>query len=181
MTLLIFGATGQVARELQRRAPGAVYLDRSAADLSDPAACAAAIRAQAPTAVINAAAWTAVDKAETEEAAATVINGAAPTAMAEACAALGVPFVQISTDYVFDGTGETAFLPDHPTAPLGAYGRGKLTGEDGVRAAGGAYAILRASWVFSAHGANLARLARSCIFGLLREHVENKRLIDGQT
>jgi dTDP-4-dehydrorhamnose reductase len=157
MTLLVFGATGQVATELRHLAPDAVYLGRDRADLSDPAACAAAIRAHGPHAVINAAAWTAVDKAETEEAAATVVNGDAPAAMAQACAGLGIPFVHISTDYVFDGAGDTPFAPDHPTAPLGAYGRSKLAGEEGVRAAGGTHAILRTSWVFSSHGANFLK------------------------
>ncbi|MCL4676783.1 MAG: sugar nucleotide-binding protein, partial [Pararhodobacter sp.] len=126
MTLLVFGRTGQVATELQGLAPDAIYLGREAADLADPAACAAAIRAQNPTAVINAAAWTAVDQAEAEEAAATVVNGDAPAAMARECAARGIPFVHISTDYVFDGSGETPFAPGDPTAPLGAYGRSKL-------------------------------------------------------
>lgn len=157
MRLLVFGKTGQVARELQRLAPEARFLSRAESDLSDPEACAAAIRAHAPEAVINAAAWTAVDRAETEEAAATVINAAAPTAIARACADLGIPFVQISTDYVFDGAGETPFAPDHPTAPLGAYGRSKCAGEEGVRAAGGPHVILRTSWVFSAHGANFLK------------------------
>lgn len=154
---LIFGKTGQVATELQALLPEAVFLGRETADLADPVACAAQIAALRPRAVINAAAWTAVDKAETEEPAATVVNGAAPAAMARACADLGIPFVHISTDYVFDGRGETAFAPDHPTAPLGAYGRSKLAGEEGVRAAGGVYAILRTSWVFSAHGANFVK------------------------
>ena len=157
MTLLIFGRTGQVATELARIAPGAVFLGRDQADLMDPAACAAAIRAHRPAAVINAAAWTAVDKAETEEAAATVVNGDAPGAMARECAALGVPLVHISTDYVFDGAGTLPFAPDHPTAPLGAYGRSKLAGEQAVRAAGGAHVILRTSWVFSAHGSNFLK------------------------
>ena len=155
--LLVFGRTGQVATELQRLVPEAQFLGRDQADLMDPSACAAAIRAARPAAVINAAAWTAVDRAETEEAAATVVNGAAPTAMAAACAELGSPFVQISTDYVFDGAGETAFAPDDPVAPLGAYGRSKLKGEEGVRAAGGVHAILRTSWVFSAHGNNFLK------------------------
>lgn len=154
---LIFGATGQVATELQRLAPGAVFLGREAADLMDPAACAAAIRVHAPRAVINAAAWTAVDKAETEEAAASVVNGDAPAAMARECAALGIPFVHVSTDYVFDGAGTAPFAPDHPTAPLGAYGRSKLAGETGVRVAGGVHVILRTSWVFSAHGNNFLK------------------------
>lgn len=157
MKLLVFGKTGQVARELQRLAPDATYLGREEADLLDPAACAAAIAAHDADAIINAAAWTAVDKAETEEAAATVVNGHAPTAMAGAAAAKGIPFLHISTDYVFDGTGDQPFTPDHPTGPLGAYGRSKLAGEEGVRAAGGNHLILRTSWVFSAHGANFVK------------------------
>ena len=163
MKLLVFGQTGQVARELARRAPPGVtltQLDRAQADLSDPAACAAAILASDADAVINAAAWTAVDKAEAEEAAATVINGDAPAAMASACAAKGLPFLHISTDYVFDGAGTTPFAPDHPTAPLGAYGRSKLRGEQGVMAAGGNALILRTSWVVSAHGANFVKTMR---------------------
>ncbi len=155
--ILVFGKTGQVARELARLVPEARYLGREDADLSDPAACAAAIAAHRPEAVINAAAYTAVDRAETDAARATLINGAAPAAMARACAALAVPFVHISTDYVFDGAGSEPFTPDHPTAPLNAYGRSKLIGEDGVRSAGGAHVILRTSWVFSAHGNNFVR------------------------
>ena len=163
LLILVFGQTGQVARELARRAPPGVsliQLDRAQADLSDPAACAAAILASDADAVINAAAWTAVDKAEAEEAAATVINGDAPAAMASACAAKGLPFLHISTDYVFDGAGTTPFAPDHPTAPLGAYGRSKLHGERGVMAAGGNALILRTSWVVSAHGANFVKTMR---------------------
>jgi len=155
--ILVFGQSGQVATELQHVQPNALCLGRAQADLSDPDACAAAIRAHAPRAVINAAAYTAVDRAEEEEALATAINAAAPAAMARACAALGIPLVHISTDYVFDGAGNAPFAPDHPTAPLGAYGRSKLKGEQGVRAAGGTHAILRTSWVFSAHGANFVK------------------------
>jgi dTDP-4-dehydrorhamnose reductase len=157
MKLLVFGKTGQVARELQRLAPDATYLGREDADLMNPAACAKAIKAHDADAIINAAAWTAVDKAETEEAAATTVNGDAPTAMAQAAAAKGIPFLHISTDYVFDGTGTQPFTPDHPTGPLGAYGRSKLKGEEGVRAAGGPHLILRTSWVVSAHGANFVK------------------------
>lgn len=155
--ILVFGKSGQVATELQRLCPDAVYLGRAQADLSDPEACRAAIKAHAPRAVINAAAYTAVDRAETEEALATRINGDAPAAMAMACAQLGIPMVQISTDYVFDGAGTAPFAPEHPTAPLGAYGRSKLIGENGVRAADGPHAILRTSWVFSAHGNNFVK------------------------
>jgi len=158
MKVLVFGQTGQVARELARRCPAGVsarFLGRDQADLMHPAACAAAI-ADCDV-VINAAAWTAVDRAETEEAAATVVNGAAPTAMAQRCAALGLPFLHVSTDYVFDGSGDAPFRPDHPTAPLGAYGRSKLAGEQGVLAAGGRALILRTSWVVSAHGTNFVK------------------------
>ena len=157
MKLLVFGQTGQVARELQRLAPDAVYLGRDQADLMDPAACFSAIAAHDTDAIINAAAWTAVDKAESEEPAATIVNGDAPTAMAQAAAAKGLPFLHISTDYVFDGTGDQPLTTAHPTGPLGAYGRSKLAGEIGVRAAGGPHAILRTSWVVSAHGANFVK------------------------
>ena len=86
-----------------------------------------------------------------------VVNGHAPGAMAQACADLGAPLVQISTDYVFDGAGTLPFRPSDPTAPLGAYGRSKLVGEEAVRASGAHHVILRTSWVFSAHGANFVK------------------------
>lgn len=156
MSILVFGKTGQVATELQAAAP-VTALGRAEADLSDPAACAAAIHAHAPAMVINAAAYTAVDKAETEEALATTVNADAPEAMAQACADLGIPFVHISTDYVFAGGGTAPWSPDAPTAPVGAYGRSKLAGEERVRAAGGAHVILRTSWVVSAHGGNFVK------------------------
>lgn len=155
--MLIFGKTGQVARELARLAPDAQFLGREEADLSDPAACAALIRQIEPDMVINAAAYTAVDKAEDEEDLATLVNGAAPTAMAQAAQEVGAPFVHISTDYVFDGTGEAPWQVSDATGPIGAYGRSKLVGEEGVRGAGGAFAILRTSWVFSAHGGNFVK------------------------
>jgi dTDP-4-dehydrorhamnose reductase len=158
MRILVFGQTGQVATELARRLPAGMtarFLGRDRADLSDPAACAAQVGDC--DAVINAAAWTAVDRAETEEAAATVVNGEAPAAMARACAAKGLPFLHISTDYVFDGAGDRPFRPDDPTGPLGAYGRSKLAGEIGVRDSGARALILRTSWVVSAHGANFVK------------------------
>lgn len=155
--ILVFGKTGQVATELQSLVPDAQFACRADADLTEPAACAALIEKIKPSAVINAAAYTAVDKAEDDEATAALVNGAAPAAMAKACASLDIPFVHISTDYVFDGSGNTPFVTDHPTAPLGAYGRTKRDGENGVRAAGGRFAILRTSWVFSAHGNNFLK------------------------
>lgn len=154
--ILTFGKTGQVARELALL-EGVTSVGRAGADLSDPQACAALIAELHPAAVINAAAYTAVDRAEEEEKQAAVINGQAPGAMAQACAALAIPFVHISTDYVFDGQGNQPWTPADLVAPQNAYGRSKLLGEEAVRAAGGSYAILRTSWVVSAHGANFVK------------------------
>ena len=154
--ILVFGKTGQVATELQRFG-GVTALGREQADLSDPAACTDAIRHLAPKAVINAAAYTAVDRAEDEEHLATVINGDAPTAMATACAALGIPLIHISTDYVFAGTGDAPWHPNDPTEPQNAYGRSKLAGEMGIHNSSAVHAILRTSWVVSAHGANFVK------------------------
>ena len=157
MRLVVFGQTGQVARELARRAPGATFLDRAAADFSNPDRIAEVARSVPADVFVNAAAYTAVDRAESEEELATVVNGLSVGALAEAAAGRGLPVVHISTDYVFDGAGEAARRPDEPTAPLGAYGRSKLVGEERLRAAGGPYAILRTSWVFSAHGQNFVK------------------------
>ena len=155
--ILVFGKTGQVATQLQRLGD-VVALGRDQADLSNPAACADAIRTHAPRAVINAAAYTAVDRAEEEEAMATIINGDAPTAMAQACAELDIPLIHISTDYAFAGTGDAPWHPDDPTAPQNAYGRSKLAGEIGIRDSGAVHVILRTSWVVSAHGANFVKI-----------------------
>lgn len=160
MRLLVFGQSGQVAQELARRLPQGVtaeFLPRERADLRDPALCARRVAEARADAVINAAAWTAVDLAETHEAEAMVINAEAPGAMARACAARDLPFLQISTDYVFPGTGDQPFAPGDATGPLGAYGRTKLAGEEAVRAAGGCHLILRTAWVFSAHGNNFVK------------------------
>ena len=155
--ILVFGKSGQVARELAVLTPEARFLSREEADLSDPAACAAQITTLRPSVVINAAAYTAVDKAEEEEARATVVNGEAPGAMARACADLGIPFLHISTDYVFDGQGDQPRRPSDPAAPVNAYGRSKSAGEIAVAESGAHYAVLRTSWVFSAHGSNFVK------------------------
>jgi dTDP-4-dehydrorhamnose reductase len=157
LRLLVFGRTGQVATELLRLAgPGLAVeaLGRDRADLSEPNACAAAIDRAEADVVVNAAAWTAVDRAEVEEDAAHVVNAAAPGAIALACAARRMPFLHVSTDYVFDGSGETPRAEDAPVAPLNAYGRSKLAGERAVAAAGGQHVVLRTSWVFAGHGSN---------------------------
>lgn len=160
MKLLVFGRTGQLATELAAPAgPGLqiTCLDRAAADLSDPIACAGVMRKAECDAAIIAAAWTAVDKAESDEAAAQLVNGASPAAIAQAAAARGIPLLHVSTDYVFGGQGTAPWRPSDPVGPLGAYGRSKLAGEQAVRAAGGPHAILRTSWVVSAHGTNFVK------------------------
>ncbi len=160
MKALVFGTTGQLGIELARRAPRGVALialGREVADLTDPLACAGLIASTNPDIVINAAAYTAVDAAEKDRETAHLVNAAAPGAMARAVAQRGAPFLHVSTDYVFDGSGTRAWREDDPVAPLGAYGQTKLDGERAIAAAGGAHVILRTSWVFSAHGKNFVK------------------------
>jgi dTDP-4-dehydrorhamnose reductase len=160
MKILVFGHSGQVATELRALNSDDVQitaLARADADLTDPAACATAINARAPDAVINAAAYTAVDKAESDEKTAQIINADAPAAMAQACAARDIPFVSISTDYVFSGAGDTPWAPADATDPQSVYGRTKRDGEVAIVKAGGRYAVLRTSWVVSAHGNNFVK------------------------
>ncbi|MDR7194352.1 dTDP-4-dehydrorhamnose reductase [Luteimonas terrae] len=170
MTSLVFGANGQVGRELLRAfAPlGDVVAttrtgtlpDGSAcltADFSDPESVVALLDATRPTRVINAAAYTAVDKAESEPAAAQAANAETPGAIARWCVVHDVPLVHYSTDYVFDGSGTRPYRPEDATAPLGVYGASKLAGENAIRAAGGRHLILRTAWVYAAHGQNFLR------------------------
>ena len=173
MTILVFGRSGQVARSLSERAGEAsaplVFLGRDQADLSLPEQCAAAIREQRPAAVINAAAWTAVDAAEESEAEASVVNGEAPGVMATTCAELAIPFLHVSSDYVFDGSGVLPWAPSAPAEPLGAYGRSKALGETRIRESGARAVVLRTSWVFSPFGANFVKT-------MLRLGAERERL-----
>ncbi|SDX67358.1 dTDP-4-dehydrorhamnose reductase [Sulfitobacter pontiacus] len=160
MKILVFGYNGQVATELRALDGDDVQitaLARTDADLTDPAACAAAIDAHAPDAVINAAAYNAVDKAESDADTAQIINADAPTAMAQACAAHDIPFVSISTDYVFSGAGNSPWTPADQTDPQGVYGRTKRDGEIEIAKSGGRYAVLRTSWVVSSHGNNFVK------------------------
>jgi dTDP-4-dehydrorhamnose reductase len=166
--ILVVGRNGQVARELAKLGPprGAemAFVGRERFDLlsDDPAAL---IEAFEPDLVINAAAYTAVDKAESEPEAAFRLNRDAPAAMARACAAADVPFVHFSTDYVFDGTKPDPYVEDDPICPLGIYGLSKAEGEAQVRDAGARSGIIRTSWVYSSFGANfvktMLRLAES--------------------
>lgn len=159
---LSFGFSGQVATEL-RRIAGASHdlalkaVPRAEADLENPRRCAEIIAEAEADIVINAAAYTAVDKAEEEEARALLINGDAPGAMAEAAARRGLPFLHISTDYVFDGGGDRPWRETDPTDPLGVYGRSKRLGEEAIIEAGGPHVILRTAWVFAAHGGNFVK------------------------
>ncbi len=159
MKILVFGKSGQVGRELLARAGASniISLDRSQADFANPEACAAHVDMTDAKAIIIAAAYTAVDNAETDVATASLVNEKTPGAIATAAAALDIPVVHISTDYVFDGAGDVPFPTTHPVAPLGAYGRTKEAGERRVRGAGGSHAILRTSWVFSPFGNNFVK------------------------
>lgn len=161
MKVLVFGQSGQVATELCRRAGAhgatVVALDRAQCDLANPKSCAQIVQSTDADAIINAAAFTAVDKAEEEKDLAQLINCVAPGEMARAAANRELPFLHISTDYVFDGSGQTPKSTDAPTGPLGVYGQSKLDGEREVLAAGGWQAVLRTSWVFSSHGGNFVK------------------------
>lgn len=160
MRILLFGAAGQVGWELQRAlAPlGPVTaLARAECDVADAAAVRGAVQAAAPDVVVNAAAYTAVDRAESEPQRAYAINAQAPGAMAEEVARRGGWMVHFSTDYVFDGSGHRPWVEDDPPGPLSVYGASKLAGEQAVQAAGGRHLIFRTSWVYAARGNNFAR------------------------
>jgi len=170
MTVLVFGGNGQVGQELLRAlAPlGTVVPTTRSGRLPDGRACETADFSQPdslpalldrlqPSIVVNAAAYTAVDRAEQDAEAAFAANAQAPGVIARWCAAHGVPFVHYSTDYVFDGQGSAPYREDESTAPLGVYGTSKRDGEDAVRAAGGRHLIFRTAWVYASHGANFLR------------------------
>ena len=160
MRMLVAGRSGQVARELVERAPPGVAVTawgRETIDLAQPDGLAGQIARLRPDVVVNAAAWTAVDLAETEEAAAHAVNATGAGALAAAAAAAGAPLVQLSTDYVFGGRKTAPYVETDPVGPLGAYGRSKLAGERAVAAAQPRSAILRTAWVYAAHGRNFVR------------------------
>ncbi|MGD2133573.1 MAG: dTDP-4-dehydrorhamnose reductase [Maricaulaceae bacterium] len=160
LRVLQFGSTGQVARAILDAAGArdarVIALSRQDADLSDATAVGAAVRAHGSSAdvVVNAAAYTAVDAAESDEAAAHAVNAEAPRMMAQACAELSLPLIHLSTDYVFNGEKSGAYAESDPPDPLNAYGRSKLAGEVAVREALGRSVILRTSGVYSATGRN---------------------------
>ena len=183
MKILLLGKNGQVGWELQRSlAPlgEVVGLDRAGerglcGELTDLEGLAATVRAVQPQLIVNAAAYTAVDKAESEPELARRINAEAPAVLAREAAAAGALLVHYSTDYVFDGSGSAPWTEDAPTAPLCVYGATKLAGEQAIRQTGCTHLILRTSWVYAARGGNFART-------MLRLAQERERLtvIDDQ-
>ncbi|NHF67893.1 dTDP-4-dehydrorhamnose reductase [Xanthomonas hortorum] len=170
MTTLVFGANGQVGTELLRAlaANGAVQATTRSGRLPDGSACETAdfdapealpalLDRIAPSRVVNAAAYTAVDRAEQDRDSAMRANALSPGVIAAWCAARNVPLVHYSTDYVFDGQGSAPYLEDAQTSPLGVYGETKLAGEEAIRASGAQHLILRTAWVYASHGANFLR------------------------
>jgi len=159
--LLVFGAGGQVGRELlglaEVRGIEAVGLARADADITDPGAVRRAIARHAPRLIVNAAAYTAVDKAESEPQAAASVNAEGAAIIARAAAEAGTPLVHISTDYVFDGAKAAAYDESDPVSPLGIYGQTKAAGEAAVRAAQPQHVILRTAWVYGVFGANFLK------------------------
>jgi dTDP-4-dehydrorhamnose reductase len=160
MKLVLLGKEGQVGWELQRAlAPlgELVALGQDEADFTDADALVARVRAERPDVVVNAAAYTAVDKAESDAAVAAKINAEAPAALARLCAELGAWMVHYSTDYVYDGRAVEPYVESAPTNPLSVYGRTKLAGDLGIADAGCKHLIFRTSWVFAARGGNFAK------------------------
>jgi dTDP-4-dehydrorhamnose reductase len=178
MKVLLTGVSGQVGYELLcALAPigEIVAVDRSAMDLSDPQGIREMIRAERPDLVVNAAAYTAVDRAEVEPEAAFKVNATAPRVMAETLRATGGALVHFSTDYVFDGAKRGPYFESDPPNPLNAYGRSKLEGEEAIRASGAPHLILRTSWVYGKRGRNFL----VTMLGLFEEKPQ-LRIVDDQ-
>jgi dTDP-4-dehydrorhamnose reductase len=159
--VLVTGGGGQLATELERAAWPAgiqgVVRPRAGLDITDPDAVAAALADDGIQAVINAAAYTAVDRAETEPERAFAVNATGPANLAAACARRGLPLIHVSTDYVFDGAKAGWYCEDDPIAPLGVYGRSKAEGERLIREALPRHVIVRTAWLYAAHGQNFVR------------------------
>lgn len=159
--ILVFGGGGQLGQELVARARGAgvalAAMSRADADIADRAAVDRAIAGTRPTIIVNAAAYNAVDKAESEREAAMRANGDGPAVLAHAATDARLPLVHISTDYVFDGSKGRPYVEDDPVRPLGVYGLSKARGEEAVRQALAEHFILRTAWVFGAYGSNILK------------------------
>jgi dTDP-4-dehydrorhamnose reductase len=161
MRIIVIGQEGQVARALAERAPAhgatAIRLGRPKLDLADPSGIEDVLRETGGDLIVNAAAYTAVDQAEKEPELARAINGIGPGAVAGAAAAMAIPVIHISTDYVFDGTLDHPYRESDPVSPLGAYGASKLLGEQAVAAEAEDHVILRTAWVYSPFGKNFVK------------------------
>jgi dTDP-4-dehydrorhamnose reductase len=157
MSVVVFGSSGQLATHLREFLPQARFLSRADADLGDATAVQNALLGAQPSFVINAAAYTAVDRAESEQPLAWAVNAAAPAAMATIAAKLNVPLVHVSTDYVFGGSSDAPWRAHDPVNPVSVYARTKLAGELAVSTLCARHWTLRASWVFSEHGANFVK------------------------
>jgi dTDP-4-dehydrorhamnose reductase len=159
--ILVFGSGGQRGQELIGLARALdiplVGLTRAQADIADPAQVERALAEIRPNVVLNASAYTKVDRAETEEEAAFQANALGPEILARACAAAGCPLIHVSTDYVFDGSKNGAYQESDPVAPLGVYGRSKLAGEEAIRRHLPQHVIVRTSWVYGVYGANFLK------------------------
>lgn len=177
MKILLTGTTGQVGWELERSLctlGKVIACDSRQLNLTDADAIVATVRAVQPDLIVNPAAYTAVDKAESEAELAFAINGTAPGVLAEEAKRLGIPLVHYSTDYVFDGSKQGAYVETDPTSPLSVYGRSKLAGEQAIQAVGGSHLILRTSWVYGLRGKNFLLTMQR----LLRERSELKVVAD---
>jgi dTDP-4-dehydrorhamnose reductase len=177
MKLMVTGANGQVGSELRRSLAAlgnVVALDRSQCDLSHPERLPDIVRSLRPDIIVNAAAYTAVDDAEREEALATTVNGMAAGVLAQEATRVGALLVHYSTDYVFDGRKDGPYAEDDPPCPINAYGRSKLAGEAAIRQAGGAWLVLRTSWVYGVRGRNFLRT----MLALMRDRDELRIVSD---
>lgn len=178
MRAVITGGGGQLARELERGAPPNIEvhsLERATCDITKLAAIQSAVDKLKPEVVINTAAYTAVDQAESERERAFAVNEAGARNVAEVCAALGATVIQISTDFVFDGTRSTPYPVDAAPSPINVYGASKLAGEEAVQASGASYLILRCGWIYSAMPGNFL----TKILGHLQSH-RSLRVVDDQ-
>ncbi len=178
MRLLVTGARGQVGWELSRNLISlgdVVALDRHGCDLSQPELLPNLIRNIKPDVIVNAAAYTAVDRAEQEEQLATTVNGTAVGVLAHESRKAGILLVHYSTDYVFDGTKQAPYTEEDVPHPINAYGRSKLAGETAMRQAGDAYVILRSSWIYAGRGHNFVRTILR-----LADERDELRIVDDQ-